>query len=532
VLFTPDTDAPARRARAYALPFQRPALPAPEEIERYFAASRSERWYSNSGPCHELLVERAGALLGGREVVPVSSAGIGLIVALRALVPLPHGSGHQVLLPSFTFAATAAAVVWCGLEPVFCDIEGEGWHLCPSRLHEALAARQGRVAAIVACSAFGTPPPRSVAAAWSSAAEEWGIPLIVDSAAGLGAPSDGRPPAAEVFSMHATKPMPVGEGGLVALRDPAVAADVRTLINHGVGPDHQAVMVGLNGKLDEWHAATALAGLDRLDESLAARRARAATMRGNLSGAGLRFQAGAERSPAQFVPALLPSPEERTTVLDAAEGRGVEMRTYYSPPLHRTPAYRGCDRAGALAVTNDVAGRILSLPMAEDLSELDQSRVADCFRLRLRLLEPGDEPALATLFAANNVDAVTRWFDPFPLVAGTARGLSNHRGRDLHWGAWVGADLVGLAMVRGWDGDHPHPAYGCLVDRRRQHMRIGTTVTRIALEELRRRGVPEVRARVHDANEASLRMHRASGFEELERGAGRVLLTARPLSIR
>jgi RimJ/RimL family protein N-acetyltransferase len=150
----------------------------------------------------------------------------------------------------------------------------------------------------------------------------------------------------------------------------------------------------------------------------------------------------------------------------------------------------------------------------------------------LRALEPGDEQALATLFAANDVPEVTRWFDPFPLTADTARALSSHRGRDLHWGAWNGSDLVALAMVRGWDGGHPHPAYGCLVDRRRQGGHIGTTATGLVLEELRQREVPEVRARVHDANEPSLRMLVVNGFEELERGRGRILLVARPGSPR
>src|SRR3954452_3635419 len=190
--YTEAAISPVRRAagrpreRSFAVPFQRPSLPALTEIDRYFALSRSEGWYSNSGPCHDLLVERSSALLGDRPVVPVASAGIGLIVALRALVPASAGGARQVVLPSFTFAATAAAVVWCGLEPVFCDIEAEGWHLCPARLGEVLAARQGRVAAILACSAFGPPPPDDVAAAWSSAAERWDIPLIVDAAAGFG----------------------------------------------------------------------------------------------------------------------------------------------------------------------------------------------------------------------------------------------------------------------------------------------------------------------------------------------------------
>ena len=378
--FSPVTrGAHAHRERAYAVPFQRPSLPALAEIDRYFELSRAEGWYSNSGPCHDLLVERSTALLGDRPVVPVASAGIGLVVALRALVPPSAGGARQVVLPSFTFAATAAAVVWCGLEPVFCDVEAEGWHLCPARLNEALAARQGRVAAILACSAFGTPPPDDVAAAWSSAAEEWDIPLIVDAAAGFGARSAGLPPDAEVFSMHATKPLAVGEGGLVALRDEAVAEDARILVNHGLGPNHEAVAVGLNGKLDEWRAATALAGLDRLEDGLAARREAAATMRRNLSGAGLRFQALAEWSPSQFVPALAASGEQRDEVLATAASRGVEMRTYYSPPLHVSPAYGACDRAGTLSVTRDVSERILSLPMADDFSDAEQGLVAECF---------------------------------------------------------------------------------------------------------------------------------------------------------
>jgi dTDP-4-amino-4,6-dideoxygalactose transaminase len=296
-------------------------------------------------------------------------------------VPASRGRAREVLLPSFTFAATAAAVVWCGLEPVFCDIEPEGWHLCPARLEEQLAAREGRVAAILACTAFGTPPPDSVGAAWSAAAEDWEIPLIVDAAAGFGARgAGGRPPDAEVFSMHATKPLAVGEGGLVALRDEAVADAARILINHGLDPDHEAVAVGLNGKLDEWRAATALAGLDRLEEGLARRREAAATMRRNLDASGLRFQALAERSPSQFVPALAASGEHREEILTGAESRGVEMRTYYSPPLHVSPAYGACDRAGELPVTGDVSGRILSLPMADDFSEDEQRLVAECFR--------------------------------------------------------------------------------------------------------------------------------------------------------
>jgi dTDP-4-amino-4,6-dideoxygalactose transaminase len=361
------------------VPFQRPSFPPIDEIEKYFALSRDEGWYSNSGPCHDLLAERASALLGDRRVVPVSSAGIGLIVALRALVADGSGPARQVVVPSFTFAATAAAIVWCGLEPVFCDIETEGWHLCPARLRELLAARDGQVAAVLACSAFGTPPSDEVVRAWRAAADEAGIPLFVDSAAGFGAGPLAAAPDAEVFSMHATKPLAVGEGGLVALADDEVAAMVRTLINHGIGEDHQAVVVGLNGKLDEWHAATALAALDSLPNRLARRRDAAAAMRHDLRDSGLRFQALAERSPTQFLPALAPSASRRDEVLARATSLGVELRTYYSP-LHLSPAYERCDRGDALVVTTEVAERMLSLPMADDLSEAEQAQVVACLR--------------------------------------------------------------------------------------------------------------------------------------------------------
>ncbi len=148
--------------------------------------------------------------------------------------------------------------------------------------------------------------------------------------------------------------------------------------------------------------------------------------------------------------------------------------------------------------------------------------------LTLRTLEPDDGEALVSLFTRNDVQEVTRWFDPFPLDAGTARALSRHEGRDLYWGGWAGSELVAFAMTRGWDGKHPHPAYGCFVDRGRQRRGVGRTLTGLALEQLSERGVPEVRARVHDDNVASLRMLSASGFEEFERAGGRVLLAARP----
>ncbi len=144
--------------------------------------------------------------------------------------------------------------------------------------------------------------------------------------------------------------------------------------------------------------------------------------------------------------------------------------------------------------------------------------------LRLTLLRPDDEGALLDLFVANDLPEVTRYFDPFPLDAATAARLSSYGGPDLYWGVWESTSLVGLAMVRGWDGGHPQRAYGLLVDHRQHGRGIGVEATRLMLAELHVRGHDAVRARVHEDNEASLRMLRTNGFADIGRGDGRVLL--------
>jgi RimJ/RimL family protein N-acetyltransferase len=147
--------------------------------------------------------------------------------------------------------------------------------------------------------------------------------------------------------------------------------------------------------------------------------------------------------------------------------------------------------------------------------------------LRLKRLRPADELALSELFAANDIPAVTRWFDPFELNATTATRLCAYGGRDLYWGLWDADTLVGLAMVRGWDGGYPQRAYGMLVDHRQHGRGVGKAATALMLQELRTRGEREVRARVHDDNVRSLGMLVANGFEEIDRADGRVLLSCR-----
>lgn len=353
--------------------FQAPRLPPVDAVAAYFARSQEACRYSNAGPCHALLVDRLQARLGGGlRCVPLSNGTLALMLGVRALTGR-RGAADEVLMPSFTFAAVINAVLWAGLRPVFVDVEPASWHMGPSALESALAARGARVALVLACSTFGFPPPAALRERWAAAARDAGVPLLVDSAAGFGAVADdGRPLGgqgdAEIFSLHATKPFAIGEGGLLTTADEAVAERVARLSNFGFAADGIVDEdIGLNAKLAEWPAATALAVLDGYDEILAARRASGAAVIDALSTLGYESQHAGAGGAWQFVPVLAPSTGIRDAALREACERGIELRTYYQP-LHLMPAFGGLARAGGLEVTVELSRRMLSLPMSNDLA--------------------------------------------------------------------------------------------------------------------------------------------------------------------
>lgn len=252
------------------------------DVARYFARADAERWYSNGGVCHRTLTARLESRLGqGLRCLPLANATLALAVAIRALVPR-SSARSEVILPSFTFAATAGAVVWAGLRPVFVDVDPEHWHPTGDAI---LAGASAETALVLACSTFGAPPPQGVSAGWTAAAATLGVPLLVDSAAGFGSMSEqGRPLGgqgdAEVFSFHATKPFGIGEGGLLVSASDALISTAGRLSNFGLEDGVVTEEAGINAKLAEWPAATALAVLDRFDAILALRRAHAAVLTG------------------------------------------------------------------------------------------------------------------------------------------------------------------------------------------------------------------------------------------------------------
>ena len=373
----------ARSASAAAVRFQRPNPPALSAVAAYYAAAEEAKWFSNFGPCHELLVERLEVLVGqGTHAVPVGNCTLGLMVALRALTGEPDGQRDLVITPSYTFAGRRV-----------------GHHLgrLPAAVRRRGPPHVGARPRAARRRALGARPPRrgrhgGLHVRHPSPAcrdprlggdlrARAGVPLLVDSAAGFGAErADGRwlgaQGHAEVFSFHATKPFSVGEAGVVTTRDPALRDRLRRLVNFGFDEQRQVSGdIGINAKLAELPAATALAVLDGFHDVLAARRASAGVLREALEPFGFRFQEGCEGSTWQAVCVQAPKGIGRPQVLARATSLQVEIRAYFEVPLHQMGAFRRDACHGDLAVTDRLAEGALSLPMADDIATADLQRV-------------------------------------------------------------------------------------------------------------------------------------------------------------
>jgi dTDP-4-amino-4,6-dideoxygalactose transaminase len=223
---------------------------------------------------------------------------------------------------------------------------------------------------------------------------ELGIPVVVDAAASLGTRSaHGHGfgtgyPGAVVFSMHATKSFAAGEGGVIYSADTELIARLRAMSNFGFGEPRTATVLGLNAKLSEVGALLALLKLEGYESVVAARGAVVERYRQALP--GLQFQT---ISPChqvhQFAPVLLPRAlaPMRAAVRARLQASGIGMATYFSPHLAEQPFFNGKSRSGSLEVTRDVAARIISLPVYDEMTLEDADEVADCLGTTIRAME-------------------------------------------------------------------------------------------------------------------------------------------------
>ena len=310
----------------------------------------------------------AAEYLGVPHCVAVSSCTTGLVLTLRALQ-----LRGEVILPSFTFHATAHAVAWNGLTPAFVDCEPDTFCISPSAVRERLSPR---TAAIVAVHIFGNPASVLELEEIAASAE---VPLVCDSAhafgSKMGAQSIGGFGEAEVFSFSPTKLLVAGEGGLVATRDATLASRLRAARNYGDAGNSDPELLGLNARMSELHAALALRGLNGIEERIARRnqiRLRYEASLGAIPGISFQRLQPANSSSYKDFSILVDASlfgRSRDWLQDFLRKENIETRRYFWPPVHRQKLYRAAWNGQPLPVTDRISNCVLNLPIYSSLTD-------------------------------------------------------------------------------------------------------------------------------------------------------------------
>jgi dTDP-4-amino-4,6-dideoxygalactose transaminase len=400
-------------AQGIRVPFVRPALP-PVEAVRPAIDEIVRTGRLTKGPYVERFEKAVAQRLGVRHAVAVSSCTVGLMLVYRAL-DLAAGSCRsrrgiaegcsvgsmeplsrfgvarsgsrsepmgEVIIPSFTFLAAPAAIVWNNLRPVFVEVDPRTTNVTPQAVKAAISPR---TVAIAACHNFGNPCD---VPALEAIAGEHGLPLIIDAAHGFGASVHGRPvgagATAQVFSLSPTKLLVAGEGGIVATDCDCLAHFVRLGREYGNDGSYDALFPGVNGRMPEMSAAMGLASLEILD-AVADRRNQIADLYrrelAQLPGIGfVEIPAGGRSSYKDFSITIDPTRfgMSRDALRRALASRGIETRAYYDPPCHRQTAFEHFhDRMRPLPQTDMLAARSIALPIGGHVNEAVVAEVCE-----------------------------------------------------------------------------------------------------------------------------------------------------------
>jgi dTDP-4-amino-4,6-dideoxygalactose transaminase len=318
------------------------------------------------GPEVEAFERELADYLGVRHAVGVNSGTDAITIGLRALGVQPD---DEVVVPSFTFYASAEAIVNAGARPVFCDVDPVTRTVTADTVRAALTPR---TTAIVAVDLFGIPAPMAEL-------RELGLPVLEDAAQAAGSSIGGRRAGSlselATFSFYPSKNLgALGDGGAIATNDDQIAELARALRFHGSHDKQNFDYVGYNSRLDEMQAAILRVLLPELDAWCDRRRAAARAY----AEAGLAQYVDPPVAPEGVEPAwhLYVATHDRADDLIAGLAeRGIEARAYYRTPLHKQKAMAPYAPAHALATTDELARTNLALPMGPTLTAEDAGAV-------------------------------------------------------------------------------------------------------------------------------------------------------------
>jgi dTDP-4-amino-4,6-dideoxygalactose transaminase len=341
-------------------------------------------WLSNDGPLVNEFEQRVAEIAGVRNCVAMANATIALEIATRAA-----GITGEVIIPAYTFVATAHALQWQGITPVFCDIDPVTHNLDPACIERLITPK---TSAIIGVHMWGKP---CLVEELTTIADHHGLTLMFDAAHGFGCTHAGRAIGgfglAEVFSFHATKFVNCAEGGAVVTNNDELAAKMRLMRNFGFSGYDNVIYVGTNGKMNELSAAMGLTSLDSMPHIVEHNRVNYAAYGDalrDLPGVALIAYDETQAQNYQYVvldlePAQCPL--TRDQVVQVLHAHNVLARRYFFPGVHRMEPYRSYypNADLLLPVTEDVVRRVVVLPTGTAVSPSDVEQIGRIIRWAL-----------------------------------------------------------------------------------------------------------------------------------------------------
>lgn len=343
------------------------------------------RWFTNNGPVVQEFEQRVADLVGTRHCIAICNATVALEIAIRAV-----GLSGEVIVPSFTFIATAHALQWQQITPVFCDIDPETHCLDPNRVEELITPR---TTGIIGVHLWGH---ACDVEKLTDIAERHRLQLMFDAAHAFASSYRGKMIGnfgrAEIFSFHATKFFNTFEGGAIVTNDDDLARKIRLMNNFGFQGYDDVVYIGTNGKMSEVCAAMGLTGLDSLDDFVAVNRQNFEGYRTGLSGVpGIRLLGYDEAEKCNYQYVVLEVDEDvaglsRDVLLKLLWAENVLARRYFYPGCHRMEPYRSYfPHAGVLLPeTEELVKRVLVLPTGTAVNDEHNAGVTELIRLAVR----------------------------------------------------------------------------------------------------------------------------------------------------
>ena len=342
------------------------------------------RWFTNAGPFVKELEQKLAQFLGVKHCIAMCNATIALEIAIKAL-----GLKGEVIVPSFTFIATAHALQWQEITPVFCDIDPETHNLDPHRVEELITPH---TTGIIGVHLWGRPCDVEGLAEVS---RRHRLALLFDAAHAFACTYGGRMIGsfgdAEVFSFHATKFFNTFEGGAITTNNDELAAKMRLMKNFGFAGYDNVIYIGTNGKMSEVCAAMGLTSLESLSEFIAVNQRNYNLYRQELKdtrGVKVIDYDPAQQNNYQYI--VLEIDEAATGVgrddlLNILWAENVIARRYFYPGCHRAEPYRTLypDAGAKLRLTEELGTRVLLLPNGNVVGEDEIRGICNVLKLAI-----------------------------------------------------------------------------------------------------------------------------------------------------